>query len=168
MILIFVSSLNENMKLAHQLQEQLQQLNQNSKIINLVELHLPMYDSLKEENDGIPPIIQELIVEMKSATGYLFVSPEYNFSLPPVHVNFIAWVSRVGEDFRELFALKTIQLATHSGGDGTNVSNAMRIQFTKLGSIVMPRDIVTTYQLALKKESSKRILNTFADFLNKD
>ena len=165
MILIFVSSLNENKKLASILEKQLQKLGQRSEIINLVNLNLPMYDSYKEENDGIPSKIDALITKMKNAEGYLFVTPEYNFSLPPVLVNTIAWVSRVGDNFRELFALKKIQLATHSGGGGQDVSNAMRAQFTRLSSIVMPREIITTYQRPLKEDSSKRILTTYVDFL---
>ena len=161
MYLIFVASLNENMKLANTLQEQLKELGKESKIINLVDLNLPMYDSFKEENDGIPEKINELIEEMKAADGYAFVSPEYNFSLPPVLVNAVAWISRVGDDFREVFTLKVIQLATHSGGGGSDVINAMRTQFTKLGSLVMPREIITTYQSPLRVDSSKRILEQF-------
>ena len=165
MTLIFVASLNENMKLAGVLKRQLESLGKKSKIINLVDLELPMYDSYKEEHDGIPAKINDLIDEMKKADAYVFVSPEYNFSLPPVLVNAIAWVSRVGEDFREVFTLKTIQLATHSGGGGSDVSNAMRTQFTKLGSIVMPREIITTYKSPLKEDSSERILKQFVEFV---
>ena len=90
MILIFVASLNENMKLAKTLKEQLESLEQRSEIINLVELELPMYDSLKEEKDGIPRKINFLIEQMNQAQGYVFVTPEYNFLLPPVLVNTIA------------------------------------------------------------------------------
>ena len=165
MILIFVSSLNENMKLAKKLQEQLRELEKDSEIINLVNLNLPMYDSIKEEQDGIPKELDEIMKKMQNSEAYVFVSPEYNFSLPPAHVNFVAWVSRTGDDFRKLFSMKKIQLATHSGGGGSDVSNAMRNQFTKLGSIVMPREIITTYQIPLKEDSSKRILKTFVDFL---
>ncbi len=165
MILIFVSSLNENMKLASNLQGQLKELGEESEIINLVDLNLPMYDSLKEERDGVPSRIDALIKKMSGASGYLFVTPEYNFSLPPVLVNTIAWVSRVGDDFRELFTLKTIQLSTHSGGGGSDVTNAMRSQFTRLGSIVMPREIIATYQNPLRPESSKKILEQFVDLL---
>jgi len=166
MVLIFVASLNENMKLAKTLQSQLSDLNKESQIINLVELNLPMYDSDKEAKDGIPQKALDLIPLMQEADGYMVVSPEYNYSLPPVLVNFIAWVSRVGDDFRELFALKTIQLATHSGGGGTDVTQAMRNQFTRLGSIVMPREIVTTYSSPLKQESSQKILQQFVGQLN--
>ena len=161
MYIIFVASLNENMKLANKLQEQLTKLGKTSKIINLVELNLPMYDSLKEEKDGIPKKIIALVEEMKNANAYIFISPEYNYSLPPVLVNTIAWVSRIGDDFREVFALKKVQLATHSGGGGSDVNNAMRSQLTKLGSLVMPREIITTYQTPLREDSSKRILEQF-------
>lgn len=163
MYLIFVSSLNENMKLANTLQTQLKDLGKQSEIINLVDLNLPMYDSFKEENDGIPQKALDLIETMKDADGYVFVSPEYNYSLPPVLVNFVAWVSRIGDNFRELFTLKLIQLATHSGGGGSDVSNAQRSQFTKLGSIVMPREIITTYQSPLRADSSLKILKQFVD-----
>ncbi|WP_072679582.1 NADPH-dependent FMN reductase [Arcobacter sp. LA11] len=165
MILIFVSSLNENMKLAKNLHAQLEELGKESEIINLVDLDLPMYDSLKEEKDGIPTKVDDLIKKMEGASGYLFVTPEYNFSLPPVLVNTIAWVSRVGDDFRKLFALKTIQLSTHSGAGGTDVVNAMRSQFVRLGSIVMPREIITTYQNPLKPDSSIKILTQFVGLL---
>lgn len=161
MYLIFVASLNENIKLANTLQKQLKDEGKESQIINLVDLNLPMYDSFKEENDGIPAEVNSLIEQMKQASGYIFVSPEYNFSLPPVLVNMVAWVSRVGDDFRELFALKIIQLATHSGGGGQDVINTMRNQFTRLGSIVMPREILTTYQNPLREDSSLKILKQF-------
>jgi len=165
MTLIFVASLNENMKLANSLKKQLESLGKSGEIINLVDLDLPMYDSFKEEHDGIPKKILDLIEQMKKADGYIFVSPEYNYSLPPVLVNTVAWISRVGDDFRELFTLKTIQLATHSGGGGSDVTNAMRTQFTKLGSIVMPREIITTYQSPLREDSSLRILKQYVNFI---
>jgi NAD(P)H-dependent FMN reductase len=163
MYLIFVSSLNENMKLANTLQGQLKELGKESELINLVDLNLPMYDSFKEEKDGIPKKALDLMERMNNADGYIFVTPEYNYSLPPVLVNFIAWVSRVGDDFRKLFTLKTIQLASHSGGGGSDVCNAKRAQFTKLGSIVMPREIITTYQNLLREKSSQRILKQFIE-----
>ena len=168
MITIFVASLNENMKLAQTLQTQLKALDQKSQIINLVKLQLPMYDSYKEEHDGIPPKINELIQTMENSSGYIFVSPEYNFSIPPVLSNTVAWISRVGDDFRKVFTLKTIQLATHSGGGGNDVTNAMRTQFTKLGSLVMPREIITTYSNPLDENSSERILQQFILLLNKE
>lgn len=161
MYLIFVASINENMKLAISLQKQFKELKKESLIVNLVELELPMYDSQKEEKDGIPKNLDNIIKQMQKADGYIFVSPEYNYLLPPVLINFIAWISRSTDDFRTLFALKVIQLATHSGSGGHDVLNAMRTQFTKLGSLVVPREIVTTYQTPLQLDSSMRILQQF-------
>lgn len=161
MYLIFVSSLHENVKLAHIIQKQLEKENQQSKIINLVGLNLPLYDTDKEQNMGIPKEIDSILSQMDQAQGYIFVAPEYNYSIPPVLSNFVAWVSRSNDDFRKLFKLKYIQLATHSGSGGNDLINAMRIQFTKLGSIVMPREIITTYQTPPKLESCDRILAQF-------
>ena len=167
MYLILVASLNENMKLANILQEQLKNLGKKSQIINLVELNIPMYDSIKEEQDGVPKQIEELIIQMQNSESYIFVSPEYNFSIPPVLVNAVAWISRVGDDFRKVFTLKIIQLATHSGGGGQDVMNAIRSQFTRLGSVVMPREIINTYSKPMDKKSSEKILKQFVEFTAK-
>lgn len=165
MVLIFVASLNENMKLAKELQTQLNKENEISEIINLVELELPMYDTDKEQKDGIPQKIIELSQKMNEAKGFMFISPEYNYSLPPVLVNMIAWISRLGDDFRALFSLKKIQLATHSGSGGQDVLNAMRNQLTRLNAIVMPREILTTYEKTLRVESSQKIIRQFVQMI---
>lgn len=164
MYLIFVASLNENQKLANSIKESLDSQNIESKVINLVDLQLPMYDSYKEEHQGIPPKALSLIESMKESNSYIFVSPEYNFSIPPVLVNTIAWISRAGDDFRELFKQKTIQLATHSGSNGKDLCNAMRVQFTRLGSVVMPREIITSYTSPLNQESLQKSLEEFVEF----
>lgn len=120
-----------------------------------------MYASYKEEHEGTPKEILQLCEIMQLCSGYLIVSPEYNYSIPPVLTNVIAWISRSGDDFRKYFNGKTVQLATHSGGGGNDVINAMRTQFTKLGSLVMPREIITTYKKPLSEDSSYRILKQF-------
>lgn len=167
MILIFVASLNENMSLAKKIEKKLKKENKKTEIINLVELDIPMYDSKKEQNDGIPNKILDLKKRMEESQAYVVVSPEYNFSLPPVLVNTIAWLSRIGDDFRVLFSLKKIQLATHSGSNGQDVLNAMRNQFTRLGAVVAPREILTTYQKSIKEDSLERILKQYLTLVGK-
>ena len=161
MVLIFVASLNENVTLANMIKDKLENKNVNSKIINLVDLNLPMYDTFKQEKDGIPAVALDLAKEMEEATAYVFVSPEYNYGVPPVLVNMIAWVSRIGDNFRALFSLKKIQLATHSGSNGQDLLNALRSQFTRLGAVVMPREIITTYEKKCNEDSLERILSQF-------
>lgn len=165
MILIFVASLNENMKLANTIKADLDKQSIDSKIINLVELNLPMYDTFKEQNDGIPQVALDLAKDMEKASAYIIVSPEYNYGVPPVLVNTIAWISRIGDDFRALFTLKTIQLATHSGSGGEDLLNSLRSQFTRLGSIVMPREIIATYVNHVKEDSLEKILVQFTNLI---
>jgi chromate reductase, NAD(P)H dehydrogenase (quinone) len=165
MILIFVASLNENMKLANTIKTNFDKQNVDSKIINLVNLNLPMYDTFKEQNDGIPQVALDLAKEMEKASGYVIVTPEYNYGVTPVLVNTIAWISRIGDDFRALFNLKAIQLATHSGGGGQDSLNSLRNQFTRLGSIVMPREIMATYERAVNEDSVDKILVQFRNLI---
>lgn len=167
MYLILVASLNENMKLAHTIEKSLETMGIQSQIINLVDLDITLYDSAKELNDGIPSKIVTLSEQMKNASGYIVVSPEYNYSIPPSLTNVIAWLSRSGENFRELFTLKYVQLATHSGSGGNDVCNAMRSQFSKLGAIVAPREIVATYDKKVEEGSLKRILTQFVGISQK-
>jgi len=167
MYTILVASLNENMVLANKLQAQLKELNQESVIINLVELNLPLYDSAKEEKNGIPTPIPTLINTMEKSDGYIVVAPEYNWSIPPVLTNTIAWLSRAGDDFRALFNEKTVLLATHSGGDGSILMQVMRAQFVKMGAIVLSREIMTTYEKKLKETSSSEILGQLVRFSQK-
>ncbi|MCT7911938.1 NAD(P)H-dependent oxidoreductase [Arcobacter lacus] len=161
MVLIFVASLNENMSLANLVKSKLESKKIDSRIINLVDLNLPMYDTFKEQNDGIPQVALDLAKQMEEATAYVFVSPEYNYGVPPVLVNAIAWISRIGDNFRKLFSLKKIQLATHSGSGGQDLLNALRSQFTRLGAVVMPREIIATYEKKCKEDSLERILEQF-------
>ncbi|AFL69649.1 NAD(P)H-dependent oxidoreductase [Sulfurospirillum barnesii] len=167
MFIILVASLNENMKLAQEIQHTLEAMQCKSEIINLVTLNAPLYDTQKESNQGIPDSIKALSEKMKNALGYIVVAPEYNYSIPPVLTNVVAWLSRQGEHFRELFTLKYVQLATHSGSGGNEVCNAMRTQFSKLGAIVAPREILATYDKKVEAESLKRILTQFVAIARK-
>lgn len=167
MYLIFVASLHENMKLAHTIAQNLETMGHKSVIINLVDLDITLYDTSKEANEGIPNKITQLAEQMKNASGYIVVAPEYNYSIPPVLTNVIAWLSRNGESFRELFTLKCVQLATHSGSGGNDVCNAMRTQFSKLGAIVAPREILATYDKKVEEGSLKRILTQFVTISQK-
>ena len=71
MVLVLVASLNENVNLANQIKNELDNKNVDSKIVNLVDLNLPMYDTSKEQNNGIPQIALDLAKQMKEATAYV-------------------------------------------------------------------------------------------------
>lgn len=160
MYTILVASLNQNVKLAKILERQLEELGVKSTMINLVELHLPMHSS-REEEKGISQVVHEVVKVLEISEGYLVIAPEYNYSIPPILTNAVAWISRVDSDFRKYFQDKKILLATHSGGGGTDILRDMRTQFSKLGADVFEEEILTTYQKNLDETFSKEVLNTF-------
>jgi chromate reductase len=54
---------------------------------------LPLYDEdLRAQ--GFPPAVQDLRDRIKAADALLFVTPEYNYSVPGVLKNAIDWASR--------------------------------------------------------------------------
>ncbi|HEY4128484.1 MAG TPA: NAD(P)H-dependent oxidoreductase [Gammaproteobacteria bacterium] len=54
---------------------------------------LPLYDDDVREA-GYPPTVQGLREQVKAADALLFVTPEYNYSVPGVLKNAIDWCSR--------------------------------------------------------------------------
>jgi len=63
---------------------------------------LDQYDRLAEippynediRQQGFPPVVEDLRRRIKAADGLLFVTPEYNYSIPGVLKNAIDWASR--------------------------------------------------------------------------
>jgi len=156
--LVVVCSLGKNVELAEQLMTVLNELGEKNKMINLVDIPLPLY-STKEESTAIPSEAKQLAEEFASAGRFIIVAPEYNGSMPPVLNNAVAWISRGGGDnWRSAFNGKYAVVATHSGGGGLHVLKAIRGQFEYLGCTVLARGIQTNFQKSLNPESAKTIL----------
>jgi len=62
---------------------------------------------------GIPPTVQKLADAVRAAAGVIFITPEYNFSIPGGLKNAIDWVSRVES---QPFAGKPIAIQSATGG----------------------------------------------------
>ena len=152
-IAILVASVKKNMELALNIQEVLTELEVKSEVINLVALDLPMYTSIIEDEKGIPKEINDLATKLQTFDAFIIVSPEYNGSTPPVLNNTIAWVSRVGDDFRAIFNQKFVAIATHSGGGGIRGNDAVRAIFSYIGSNVLSREIINNYSKPYKKDT---------------
>jgi len=54
---------------------------------------IPLYNEDVREQ-GFPPVVEALRNEVKAADAIVFVTPEYNYSIPGVLKNAIDWVSR--------------------------------------------------------------------------
>ena len=67
---------------------------------------LPLYNE-DIRAQGFPPPVERLRKQIREADGLLFVTPEYNSSLPPLVKNSIDWVSRVTDGQDMVVALKS-------------------------------------------------------------
>lgn len=156
--LFLVASLNNNAKLTETLAEEWSRLGGEPHIINIVDLDLPLY-STRAEDLGLPDAAAEASRRMIKADALVFIAPEYNGSIPPSLTNLIAWISRSGDDWRGAFNNKAAVVATHSGGGGIKVLEAMRSQLSHLGANVLGRVIHTHFKKELNPDSATAVLS---------
>jgi chromate reductase len=76
---------------------------------------VPLYDA-DVEAQGIPPAVATLKDQVSSADGLLFVTPEYNNSVPGVFKNAIDWLSRPPVDVPRLFRDRPVAIMGASPG----------------------------------------------------
>lgn len=163
-VTIFTSTSNNNLKLAENLKSLLEEKQTEVELFDLEQEVLPLY-SPSAEKDGIPELAQKFTKSLSESKGIILVAPEYNGSIPPNVSNMIAWVSRSGDDWRAAFNGKFAIVATHSGGGGLKVVDAMRRQLEHIGSTVLARSIVTNYSRPAKDESLHAILDQFVSYI---
>ncbi|WP_072682274.1 NADPH-dependent FMN reductase [Arcobacter sp. LA11] len=163
---ILVASSNNNLKLGQKLVSIASEQNVETELINLVDLDLPLYNTIEEEKHGIPKSATDLAEKILSLNAFIVVAPEYNGVMPAVLNNAMSWTSRATENWRDAFNEKVVGLATHSGGGGTKVLQAMRIQFQHLGANILARELLTSYEKALNEDSARNMI-TQLDNLSK-
>lgn len=157
---ILIASSNNNQKLGLKLQELALKEGCEVDLINLVDLRLPLYSTVEEEENGIPETVLDLATRILELKAFIIVAPEYNGVMPPVLNNAMAWTSRATKDWRDAFNEKIVGLATHSGGGGAKGLQAMRIQFQHLGANILAREILTTYEKPLNEETAIGMINS--------
>jgi NAD(P)H-dependent FMN reductase len=164
---ILVASANMNRVLGDRLKALAASQKVETEVINLVDLHLPLYSTVKEERNGIPEAARELAEKIIALKAFIVVAPEYNGVMPPVLNNAMAWTSRATDYWRDAFNEKIVGLATHSGGGGEKGIQAMRIMFQHLGANILAREILTNYDKALNDDSAIAMINQLVK-LSKD
>ena len=73
----------------------------------------PLYNADVQNSSGFPAPVQALAEAIRAADGAIFVSPEYNYSIPGALKNAIDWVSRMPN---QPFAGKPIAIQSATGG----------------------------------------------------
>lgn len=91
-IAVFVGSLREH-SINKALAKALESSAPEGVIFEYIDIRMPHY-SEDIENAGIPAEIASVKKQVEAADGVLFVTPEYNRSVPGVLKNAIDWISR--------------------------------------------------------------------------
>ena len=73
----------------------------------------PLYNADVQNSSGFPAPVQTLADAIRAAAGVIFVSPEYNYSIPGGLKNAIDWVSRLPN---QPFANKPVMMISASAG----------------------------------------------------
>ena len=112
--------------------------------VDLAAFDLPLYSAALEA-DAFPPDAQRLKALFAAQDGLLFVSPEYNGSLPPLLKNAIDWASRPTGD-ESLVALTAYR------GKAAAVMSASVSPFGGLRGLMHLRQILSTIQMLVIPE----------------
>jgi chromate reductase len=118
--------------------------------ISLGDFPLPIYDGDLHSKSDVPKHAINLKRMIGAHHGVLFVTPEYNSSVPPLVKNTIDWVTRVqdahetrGQVFRErAFA---IAAASESRFGGARSLAALRLILTACRATVIPNQLALSF-----------------------
>lgn len=115
---------------------------------------LPLYNADIQEASGFPPDAEDLGAAIRSADGVLFVTPEYNWSMPGVLKNAIDWLSRMKD---QPFKEKPVAIQSASQGPlgGARMQYHWRMSMTFVGAFIFgtPEVFVGSAQNKFDKDS---------------
>src|SRR5450755_4064170 len=138
----------------------------------------PLYNA-DIQDAGFPAPVNDMAEAIRGADGVLFVTPEYNWSMPGVLKNAIDWVSRLKE---QPFKDKPVAIQSASQGPlgGARMQYHWRMSMTFLNAFIFgtPEVFVGSAQnkfdketLALTDQATKDVIKTqlaaFAKFIAK-
>lgn len=118
--------------------------------ISLADYPLPIYDGDLEAKSGVPANAVNLKRMIGAHHGVVFVTPEYNSSLPALVKNAIDWVTRVedrGETQGQVFRERAFALASASEGKlgGARVLAAFRLILSGCRALVIPNQLALSF-----------------------
>jgi chromate reductase len=96
---------------------------------------LPIYNADIQDASGFPPAAEDIAAAIRSADGVLFVTPEYNWSMPGGLKNAIDWVSRMKD---QPFVEKPVAIQSCSQGPvgGARMQYHWRMSMTFLKAYI--------------------------------
>jgi chromate reductase len=139
-----------NAKLAAVAAHQFAQAGAEVTKLSLADFPLPIFDGDLQARSGVPKNAVDLKRMIGAHHGVVFVTPEYNSSVPPLLKNAIDWVSRVqdahetrGQVFRgRAFAIAS---ASHSRLGGARAIAALRLILSACQALVIPSQLALAF-----------------------
>lgn len=118
--------------------------------ISLGDYPLPIYDGDLEAKSGVPKNALNLKRMIGAHDGIVFVTPEYNSSLPALVKNAIDWVTRVeerGETQGQVFRERVFAIASASEGKlgGARCLAALRLILSGCRALVIPNQVALSF-----------------------
>ena len=157
-LIIISASCGKNLELSQKFLEKSSELKISSEVLDLTTVSIPLYNPRIHTKENVPIEIFEIKEKLFAADKWIICAPEYNGSIPPILSNFIAWLSISGEDFRYLFNGQPIAIATFSGGIGLELLTSLRIQLVHLGSQVLGRQLLSSYNKPIDTKTIEDII----------
>ncbi|HEY7998636.1 MAG TPA: NADPH-dependent FMN reductase [Pseudolabrys sp.] len=139
----------------------------------------PLYNADTQEASGFPRPAEDMAAAIRAADGVLFVTPEYNWSMPGVLKNAIDWVSRMKD---QPFENKPVAIQSCSQGPlgGARMQYHWRMSMTFLKAYIFGTPEVFVGNAASKfdkdtlaltdqptKDAVKAQLAAFAKFIGR-
>ena len=118
--------------------------------LSLADFPLPIYDGDLQAKSGVPKHAVDLKRMIGAHHGVLFVTPEYNASVPPLLKNAIDWVSRVQDTHEargQVFRGRAFAIAGASGGrlGGARAIAALRLILTACQALAIPNQLALAF-----------------------
>ena len=127
---------------------------------------LPFYNADIQHSSGFPKAVEELAAAIRAADGVLFVSPEYNWSMPGALKNAIDWVSRMHD---HPFQQKPVAIQSCSTGilGGARMQYHWRMSMTFLKAFIFgtPEVFVSQAQNKFDKDTLELTDQTTKDMV---
>ena len=157
-LIIISASCGKNLELSQKFLEKSNELKLSAEILDLTTVNIPLFNPRIHSKENIPIEIVNIKKKLFTTEKWIICAPEYNGSIPPILSNFIAWLSISGDDFRNLFNGQPIAIATFSGGIGLELLTSLRIQLVHLGSQVLGRQLLSSYNKPIDKITIEDII----------
>jgi NAD(P)H-dependent FMN reductase len=142
----------QGIKVARWMEQKLKDRNHTVFFIDPIEINLPLLDRMYKEMTNPSEMLRELENKIKSAEGYMPVTPEYNHSTSAAMKNTLDY-------FLEEYYFKPSSIVSYSPGGfgGINAAQQMRLIFAELGAPSIPSSFPISRVHEVFDESGKLI-----------